>query len=278
MNVAPETPRSIPASGRACPQDPRPCDQVPRWGSPRPLRAAFFDAGLTLILTATRAEDVAKCVLRRAGHSAAPDEVDAAMRDAHAALESRWHAQDWWSTEADVRRLFTNSYEAGLLAHVTDDRRTAQALADEIYDEYQDTRHWTLFPDVLPALARLRAAGIRLGVVSDWGHGLEAILLELELGSYFEFLVVSSRLGVSKPNPQVFRMALQRVGVAPDEAVYIGDTYLKDVLGARAAGISPVLLDRDRRWPKVDCARVDDLYGLLDLVGLPMTALPREQS
>jgi FMN phosphatase YigB (HAD superfamily) len=106
-----------------------------------------------------------------------------------------------------------------------------------------------------------------MGVVSDWGHGLEAILLELELGRYFEFVVVSSRLRVAKPDPRVFNMALARVDARSDQAVYIGDTYVKDVIGARAAGIAPVLLDRSGRAPEVDCPRIESLDELLELVG-----------
>jgi putative hydrolase of the HAD superfamily len=109
---------------------------------------------------------------------------------------------------------------------------------------------------------------VAMAVVSDWGHGLEAILLELELGKYFQHLAVSSRLGLAKPDPAVFHTALSRLEADAAGSVFVGDTYVKDVLGARAAGIEPVLLDRPGLEPPVDCAIVNSLADLLPLLGL----------
>lgn len=243
---------------------------LPRFGGRPALEAVIFDAGLTLIEVATPAHEVAAEVLTDAGMPFEPAALAEAMDAAEAHLVSRWHAGDWWAAEATVRQLFVESYRQGLprLPALAADPALAAVLAEAIYDAYQDTRHWQLYPDVLPTLAALRAAGLRLGVISDWGHGLEAIVLELELHDYLEFLVVSSRLGVAKPDPAVFQMALDRIGVAPAGAVYVGDTYVKDVLGARAAGVVPILLDRAGRTGAMDCLVVPDLLALLPLLGL----------
>jgi putative hydrolase of the HAD superfamily len=232
------------------------------------LKAVFFDAGLTLIESASPWRVVASDALRALGDRVPEEELDRAMTEALAQLESVWHSGDWWCSETEVRRLFVGAYERGLARHAAAGRPSSWApgVAQAIYDAYQATRYWALFPDVVPTLRHLRARGVRMGVVSDWGHGLEAILLELGLGSYLEFLVVSSRLGVSKPDPRVFRMALDRVGAGPQETVYVGDTYLKDVLGARAAGITPILLDRHGAAPEVDCTRIQSLGDLVALV------------
>ena len=93
-------------------------------------------------------------------------------------------------------------------------------------------------------------------------------MLGLELGRFLDLLVVSSHLGVSKPDPRVFQMALNRIAVPPAAAIYVGDTYVKDVMGARAAGLTPVLLDRRGTAPMLDCACVRNLTDLLPLVGL----------
>jgi len=243
---------------------------IPRVGATPPLAAVLFDAGLTLIRSATPTAVVAAEVLAAAGLEVHATDLERAMAAAESDLEARWHGGDWWASERSVRALFVHAYEAGL-AGLPDVRLTPDRgarLAAAMYEAYLDTRHWALFPDVLPALNALRAAGIQMGVVSDWGHGLEAILLELELGSYFEFLVVSSRLGVSKPSPHVFDMALGRIGVGPRQAIYVGDTYVKDVLGARSAGLTPVLLDRRGVAPPLDCIVIGSLAALLPLVGL----------
>lgn len=218
--------------------------------------------------------EVAAEVLAGAGIAFDPDALAAAMAQAEGHLEATWHRGDWWASELTVRELFVTAYRIGLdaLPGFGNDPVRAERLAADIYAAFHDIRHWAAFPDVLPTLEALRAAGVTMGVISDWGHGLESILLELELGDYFAFLVVSSRLGISKPHPEVFRMALTRIHVPPASAVYIGDTYIKDVLGARAAGLTPVLLDRAGRAANADCATVRELTGVLDLVGIPPAA------
>jgi HAD superfamily hydrolase (TIGR01549 family) len=243
--------------------------RLPRIGGEPPLTAVIFDAGLTLVESHTPPFEVARRGLAEEHVDVADADLALIMDGAQAEVETMWHHGDWWSSESEVRRLFTTAYEHSLEDQLGAGRPAGWAAraAHRIYDEYQDARHWRLFADVLPTLTALDQRGVRMGVVSDWGHGLEAILLELELGRYFDFLVVSSRVGVAKPDPRVFAMALARVSARPEEAVYVGDTYVKDVIGARAAGIAPVLLDRKGRAPQVDCLLVRSLFELLEHVG-----------
>ena len=229
-------------------------------------RAVLFDAGLTLVQSATPAEGVAAEVVARQDLTSEVD-LAAAMTQAQASLEARWHREDWWGSEERVRALFVSAYLEGLKESGLEPD-AAETLAHGIYDAYQDTRHWTTYADVLPTLDLLRDTGVHMGIISDWGHGLEAIILELELAHYFEFVVISSRIGISKPDPQVFNMALDRIGVSPETAFYVGDTYVKDVLGARAAGVTPILLDRHGHAPPVDCLRIASLAELPEIVGL----------
>lgn len=185
-------------------------------------------------------------------------------------IDRCWHDGDWFSTESRVRQLFSCGYAAALatLPGLGGDRARAVRLGGDMYDEYARPRHWTMYPDVVPTLSALVDAGIALGVVSDWGRDLEGLLLELGLGRHFGSVVVSARMGVCKPDPTAFRLALDRLGQAPESAIHVGDSYAKDVLGAKAAGIIPVLVDRDGGAPDVDCPRIDSLSGLLGLVGL----------
>jgi len=242
-----------------------------RLGGEPPLEAVLFDAGLTLIQTATPAVQVAAGVLAAHGVPFTPEELDEAMDRAEALVASRWHLGDWWAADRTVRDLFASAYRHGLTAvrAVGPDPELAARLAEAIYDDYQETRHWSLYPDVRPTLAALRHAGLRLGIISDWGHGLEAIVLELGLHAYVEFVVVSARVGIAKPNPRLFDLALGRIGVRPERAVFVGDTYVTDVLGARSAGVTPVLLDRSADGPAVDCVTIRSLEALPPLLGVP---------
>ncbi|MFN2251366.1 MAG: HAD family hydrolase [Anaerolineae bacterium] len=245
--------------------------EIPTVGGPVPLEAVLFDAGLTLIRAASSTADVAAPVLRANGIPYDWDALSAVMARAEDRLEAQWLTEDWFASEAAVRRLFVSAYEAALasLPSIGGVEHLATALSHQIYDSYLDARHWSTYPDVLPTLQALHEAHVAMGVVSDWGHGLEAIILELELAPFFQFLVVSSRLGITKPDPSVFQMALARIGARPEHSIYVGDTYVKDVIGARAAGLTPVLLDRRGAAPTADCLVAPTLTAILRLVGLP---------
>jgi putative hydrolase of the HAD superfamily len=85
--------------------------------------------------------------------------------------------------------------------------------------------------------------------VSNWVWSLPELLHALDLVRHFDFVVASSRVGYEKPHLEIFRNALEQAGVSASEAIHVGDHVDADVQGARAAGISPVLIDRVGRYP-----------------------------
>ena len=101
-----------------------------------------------------------------------------------------------------------------------------------------------VFPELPEAVARARAAGCRVGVLSNFSYLLPMILDDLEIGELFDFVVHSAGVGFEKPHPHIFHAALQEADVAPHQAALIGDTYGEDVAGATAAGMIAVFLDR----------------------------------
>ena len=104
---------------------------------------------------------------------------------------------------------------------------------------------FTPYPDVLPALERMRAAGLRLVVVSNWDVSLHDRLAETEIAERVNGAVASAEVGAAKPASEIFARALVLAGVPADEALHVGDSPDEDVGGARAAGIEPVLLVRE---------------------------------
>jgi HAD superfamily hydrolase (TIGR01509 family) len=113
-------------------------------------------------------------------------------------------------------------------------------------------------------LERLRAAGLRLGVVSNSDGRVEAALTAAGLRDCFEVVLDSALFGAEKPDPAIFRAALKALGVAPDEALYVGDLYEVDVLGARAAGIEAILLLPETAAVPPGVRRVASLVALAD--------------
>src|SRR5262249_54106431 len=115
-------------------------------------------------------------------------------------------------------------------------------------------------PDTAEVLDALRARGLTLAVVSNADGRVEADLVRCGLGSRFATIVDSHLVGVEKPDPEIFALALRRLGAAADAALYVGDILAVDVLGARRAGLDAVLLDPLDRYPEPgDCRRIGRL-------------------
>jgi putative hydrolase of the HAD superfamily len=118
--------------------------------------------------------------------------------------------------------------------------------------------------DTHDALARLRGAGLRLGVVSNSDGRVAEALEAAGLRGYFDVVVDSALAGIEKPDPAIFRAALGALGVPPAEALYVGDLYDVDVLGANAAGMPAVLLVPPGAPRPEGCATVGSLQELAD--------------
>ncbi|HUY99701.1 MAG TPA: HAD family hydrolase [Thermomicrobiaceae bacterium] len=108
----------------------------------------------------------------------------------------------------------------------------------------EDTLRFELFADAVTLLDRLSEAGWRTGVVSNNVRAAERVI-ELGLAERFDVVVTPrDAAGIGKPDPAIFRVALERLGTPAERTFYIGDTFETDVLGARAAGLRPLLVDR----------------------------------
>lgn len=125
------------------------------------------------------------------------------------------------------------SAEAGEIKHI----------ATTIVNAWQ--KHISLDSDCHTVLEALRPSKT-LGLISnfDYPSHIFALVRELGLEEFFDTVIVSGNVGIKKPDPRIFHLALEETGLQPEEAVYVGDTE-EDVVGARAAGILPILLQRD---------------------------------
>lgn len=103
----------------------------------------------------------------------------------------------------------------------------------------------TAYPDAVPALGALRDRGLRLIAVSNWDCSLPGVLERCGLDGLLDGTVTSAEAGAPKPDPAIFIAALELAGCEPDEALHVGDTFDEDVAGATAAGIRPLLIDRE---------------------------------
>jgi HAD superfamily hydrolase (TIGR01549 family) len=220
-----------------------------------PVETLFLDAGGVLVVPNWRRVSAA---LAAQGVSVAPAALAAAEPHAKRILDVPDRIQA--SNDADRGWTYFNL----LLAQAGIERstRTDAALA-ELHAYHSEHNLWELVPeDVVPALARLRRLAARLVVVSNANGRLHAMLERLGLARFFDVVLDSQVEGVEKPDPRLFRIALERSGARAETTLHVGDFYWIDVRGARAAGLRAVLLDAADLYQSADCPRVRSLGEL----------------
>jgi len=173
-----------------------------------------------------------------------------------------------WPTYLERPELFWANHARLLLLAMgcseSESAPTGTEIARQMLESFKPEDH--VLPDVPYTLRRLKSAGYRLGVVSNRRKPYEEQLANLELLEYFEFWLYAGELERWKPNPEMFAIALQQLGLPGNVVAYVGDNYYADVVGARSAGLWPVLLDPDNLFPEAGCPvipRMGDLPGLL---------------
>lgn len=233
----------------------------------QPARAAIFDFYGTLARAVSWGPDLA-AVLATRGHrlaEAARAAWEAEVFDGmehHEHSASRDHYLGW--ERARLRRLAEAS-GAG-----PDD---VEALAAELHAATRDFR-MAAYEEVPAVLDELRGRGLTVAVCSNWTWDLHDALDQAGLGEAVHVVVTSAQAGVRKPHAGIFALTLERCGVDPAEAVFVGDTWYPDVEGARGAGLRPVHVWRDSDLWAADpppplpdgVHRIADLRGVLDLV------------
>ncbi len=240
---------------------------------PQSIRTVFFDAGFTLLRPKPSDAEICLEVCKTLGLHIQLEAMQQRMHDTEDYYFRQMSLNRYiWSDEQAINTMWI-SYFMNLLRPLVeeDDETRLRKLASAIADEYGNPRRWETYPDVLSTLEALRKHGYTMGVISDWGIVLGAILRHLHLIQYFDALLVSSVTRYGKPSPHLYDLALQRTNSIADYSLHIGDSYVYDVLGARSVGITPVLLDRPHRVEEnmVDCLLVHSLEELLDLLEVP---------
>jgi putative hydrolase of the HAD superfamily len=232
---------------------------------PTPVRGILLDAGNTLVFVD---RDRMLDLYRRHGVESDEARFLEAEFEARRVLTRRIEESDNPSgTEPHVWREYFVTLFRG--SGVPDDR--LEAVGSAVVSVHREDHLWTwVEPGTDRAMERLRAAGYRLGVISNADGRIEALLRARGLRDHFEFVLDSDVVGVEKPDPRIFRAGVARLELDPGECLYVGDLYPVDVVGARGAGLQAVLLDpMDRlgHYPVDRIASVVDLPEYLERRG-----------
>ncbi len=229
--------------------------------------AVFFDAGETLVHPHPTFPDLFSRILLREGFEVSPETIRDRIHVVFDRFRQAAETNELWTTTREKSRAFWHDVYGIFFRElgVPD----ADGLIDTVYAEFTDLANYSLFEDVVPALDRLQAAGLTLGVVSNFEEWLERLLDHLGVASYFEVTVISGVEGLEKPDPRIFRLAMERAGVTPGRSVYVGDNPEFDIEPAAAVGMFPVLIDRRERFPDADATRIVTLGELPEVLGIP---------
>ena len=150
------------------------------------------------------------------------------------------------------------------VGHPHADEEEVRAFGDHMREVYQPASELT--PGAWEVLTTLRERELTLGVLSNRSAPFDEELDNLGIADFFDFTLAAGEVGVWKPRPEIFQAALERAGVGPEAAVYIGDNYYADILGARNADIDAILVDWRRVFTDVRAPRVERLTDILPLI------------
>ena len=138
----------------------------------------------------------------------------------------------WW--HAVVREVFAATPVADF-----------DGYFDDLFAFFASAAAWRVDPDAAPLLTRLRTAGVRILVVSNFDARVRGVLAALGLADLVDQITISSEAGAAKPDPRIFATALAAAGLRPSEVLHVGDTAREDLAAARAAGLDVVLVGGD---------------------------------
>lgn len=234
------------------------------------VEAVFFDAGETLLYPHPSFAELFAEVLREHGTRIDPARAQEMVSASSRRLNDLFTSEEGrlWSTSSERSRALWDSVYRHFLTEVGVPDERHDRLVEALYLRFSDLASYRLHPDAMPTLERLRKTRLTLGLISNFEEWLEQLLESLEVHHYFDVTVISGIEGVEKPDPEIFRIALDRAAVAPERAVYVGDNPVFDVEAARGAGLVPVLIDRRGRHPETDAVRITSLEDLPAAIGL----------
>ena len=206
------------------------------------IRAILFDAAGTLLYLTKTVGDHYACVGRQVGLDLDAQQLDRAFHTAWQQMPHRpavnGPRQDddkgWWGDL--VGRVFDQV--APSLSKL--DRDNFFEIA---YEHFAEAGVWELYPEVTEVLEQLRSR-FQLAVISNFDGRLRLILQNLGISKYFDHVFISSELGADKPDPQIFRRALEIIHLDANEVLEVGDDPERDWKAAKAAGLSIFRLDR----------------------------------
>ena len=227
------------------------------------IRTVFFDFDGTLVFHEPDSFEVTIDFCVEIGQPLSPEDKHHGRRMQHEYFLDPHIREKLSSLSTDEFWLHYNQYRLEALGIEGDIDHLAKELTDRIASlEFSYT-----CPEAgCRTLVELRARDYGVGLITNREHveRFHVLLDQLGMWPYFDTILASGEVGISKPEPGIFHAAMTRIEATPESSLYIGDNYWADVVGARRAGLTPVLLDPHDLFPESDCLvlkRIDDLLA-----------------
>lgn len=220
------------------------------------FKAVFFDLGGTLVKTADAPE-----IFRRILEAHGVTVKLGSIAEAHRAKTNEFDVREM----AKLGMSFWIEWNMKILERVgvQENKEFLAKKIDEQWFEYADLE---MFSDVVETLVQLKARGIKLGIITNgFRRDFQLILEKFGLAGYFDVVVGADTLRRAKPDEGVFLCAIGRVGIKPEETLFIGDSVESDYRGVGKAGLKPLLIDRDRKTSE-NVERIESLTEILSYV------------
>lgn len=236
---------------------------------PTDLKAVFFDAGETLLAPHPSHHELFAMVLAEHGYDVAPEtvqEVFAGMAPTFVAVMDNMAVKAWSVSREASLEFWGRIYGEALDRMGVPDPHGA--LFEALYRRFTRYDSYRLFPECIPTLRAVKDAGLVVGLISNFEEWLEGMLIEMKVAHLFDLMVISGKEGIEKPDPAIFRLALDRTGIGAEHSLYVGDHPRLDIEAAKAVGMGAVLIDRKGHHPNFEGHRIDALDGLLNLLDL----------
>jgi HAD superfamily hydrolase (TIGR01549 family) len=229
-----------------------------------PIKTIIFDLDGTLRHNIPSADDFQYKYAQQLGVNESPGKQLKGARWAH----FYWaQSSDFY---ADIEQFggmndgFWNNYAYRYLLSLTVPVKQAVDLAPKLFEHMQMAFNPIdhVYPCVPETLQAVKDAGYFLGLVSNRSTPCQEQCEALGLLRYFDFAYVAAEVDAWKPDPRIFDRALEISDALPEETLYIGDNYYADILGAKNAGIQPVLLDPKSIFPEANCTVIRTIRDL----------------
>ena len=228
------------------------------------IKAVFFDLYQTLVHYQPAQEELEAAALQSLGIEANADDLRHPILTANEFIYNQFAKKNLSQRSREDLMALYSEYQRIVLkeAGIAADEKIILRLLGMMQQAKMDL---ILFDDVIPALDGLKKRGLTLGLISNIEQKMTATLEKLGLAARLDIVVTSQDAGFTKPQPEIFRYALQKSGIKPADAVYVGDQYQVDMVGARGAGMQGILIDRDNYYQeKLDCPKIKSLPELVN--------------